>query len=170
MQKEEPIHLVAYDPTWPSKFEAEQRLIEETLGPWIFGGLHHVGSTAIPGLAAKPIIDIMVGVRNLEEATPCLDLLAKLQYCYYPYKAAQMHWFCKPSPHRRTHHLYLMVPTHPQWQARLAFRDYLRSHADALAEYQSLKMRLAEKFREDREGYTEAKTRFVQSIVAKALR
>jgi len=169
MQQEEQISLVAYDPAWPVAFEAEKILIACTIGAWIVGGIHHVGSTAVPNLSAKPIIDIMVGVRNLEEAQPCLEILRNLQYCYYPYKPQQMHWFCKPSPSRRTHHLYLMETAHPQWQARLAFRDYLRCHPDVRIEYETLKRLLAEKFRDDREGYTNAKTSFIENIVAKAL-
>src|SRR5205807_1655147 len=119
MKTNEAIHIVPYDPIWQTKFETEKELIQKTIGPWISAGIHHVGSTSIPGLAAKPIIDIMVGVKNLEEAKPCIDLLAQINYQYYPYKPDQMLWFCKPSPEHRTHHLYLIEPTHPEWKARL---------------------------------------------------
>lgn len=69
------IHLVSYDPAWPDKFDKEKRLVEQTLDSWINGAVNHVGSTSIPGIAAKPIIDIMVGVKNLEEAKACIPLL-----------------------------------------------------------------------------------------------
>lgn len=168
-QKEEGVHIVKYDPSWPDKFESERKLVEQTLGEWIAGGIHHVGSTSVPNLSAKPIIDIMVGVKNLEEAKACIPLLETIQYCYFPYKSDQMIWFCKPSPYKRTHHLYLMETSHPQWAARLAFRDYLKTHKEEKKTYEQLKISLAEKFRDDREAYTDAKTEFVKSVVQKAL-
>ncbi len=167
--KEEEIHIVSYDPSWSDKFEEEKRLIEKTLGSWIVGGVHHVGSTSVPGLSAKPVIDIMVGVKNLEEAKPCIDLLAKIQYMYFPYRPEIMHWFCKPSLEHRTHHLYLMVPTSREWKARLAFRDCLRTDTETRQKYEELKSSLANKFRNDREAYTEAKTEFIKSVVNKAI-
>jgi len=167
-QSEEQINLVPYDPTWSTEFEKEKKLIEATIGEWTVGGIHHVGSTAVDGLSAKPIIDIMVGVENLEKAKPLIEKLTKIQYCYFPYKPELMLWFCKPSPYKRTHHLYLMEPSHPEWKARLSFRDYLRNHQEARDEYQDLKERLAEKFKDDREAYTEAKSKFIERIVKEA--
>jgi GrpB-like predicted nucleotidyltransferase (UPF0157 family) len=107
---DEVVALHSYDSAWPARFQSEAGLLAEALRPWITGGVHHVGSTAIPGLAAKPVIDIMVGVADLDSSRPCIDLLAGLDYCYAPYRAEVMHWFCKPRPARRTHHLHL-VPT-----------------------------------------------------------
>lgn len=82
----EQIRIVAYDPSWPRRFEEESLLVTGTIGDWVEGGVHHVGSTAVVGLAAKPIIDIMVGVRDLERSVACIDLLAALDYCYAPYR------------------------------------------------------------------------------------
>lgn len=167
--KDESIHITPYDETWVQKFEEEKNLIDKTIGTFITGGIHHVGSTAVPGLSAKPIIDIMVGVKNLEESKPYIELLSKIHYQYYPYKPDQMLWFCKPSPEKRTHHLYLIETTNPEFKARLAFRDYLRNHPEERKEYQVLKINLAEKFTDDREAYTQAKTNFVEDILKKAL-
>jgi GrpB-like predicted nucleotidyltransferase (UPF0157 family) len=166
--QQEAIHLVSYDPSWPSRFETEHRLLTETLGDWVQGGIHHVGSTAVPGLAAKPVIDIMIGVRNLEQARACIPILDRVGYCYFPYRD-YMHWFCKPSPYHRTHHLYLMEPAGPHWQARLAFRDHMRRNPEARAEYERLKFRLATAFRNDREAYTDGKKEFVNAVVLQAL-
>jgi GrpB-like predicted nucleotidyltransferase (UPF0157 family) len=166
---EEPVEIVPYDPSWPDRFERERALLEEALGPWIEGGLHHVGSTAVPGLAAKPIVDVMVGVRSLDEARPCLELAAGLGYRYFPYRPETMHWFCKPSPSRRTHHLALIEASHPEFTARLAFRDFLRANPDVAAEYEALKRRLAVEHRHDREAYTGAKAAFVRAVVERAL-
>lgn len=77
------------------------------LGGFATGGIHHVGSTAVPSLDAKPIIDILVGVESLDASQPAFGPLARLDYMYAPYLADEMHWFCKPNPSRRTHHLHL---------------------------------------------------------------
>ena len=165
---EERVHVVEYDPAWPARFEAERELLERVVAPWLEGGVHHVGSTAVPGLAAKPVVDIMVGVRDLEEARVAIPALAAESYCYFPYRE-YFHWFCKPSPQRREFHLYLIEPAHPQWRARLAFRDWLRTHPDTAAEYATLKYELAEQHGDDREAYTDAKEAFVERVVALAL-
>ena len=161
------IEISPYDASWPARFEAERRLLEPILSPVLAGGIHHVGSTAILGLAAKPIIDIMAGVRSLDEARVVFAELVKLQYCYYPYRP-EMHWFCKPSADLRTHHLILVEPDGPWLAPRLLFRDYLRTHPDAAAEYEALKRELAAEHADDREAYTDAKTTFVEAIVARA--
>ncbi len=99
--KDQPIFLFPYDSSWPEKFEKEKQLIDETIGEYITGGIHHVGSTAIPGLSAKPIIDILVGVESLEESKPCIEILKKIDYMHAPYKVQYEHWFCKPNPENR---------------------------------------------------------------------
>jgi len=167
--EEEHVHVVDYDPAWPARFEAERELLERVVAPWLEGGIHHVGSTAVPGLAAKPVVDIMVGVRDLEEARAAIPRLAAESYCYFPYRE-YFHWFCKPSPQRRRFHMYLIEPFHPQWQARLAFRDWLRTHPETAAEYAALKYELAARYSDDREAYTDAKVEFVERVVAQALR
>lgn len=167
--KDQSIYLVPYDSSWPEKFQKEKELIEKTIREYITGGIHHVGSTAIPGLSAKPIIDILVGVESLEKSRPCIKILEKINYCYYPYKEKYEHWFCKPSSEHRTHHLHLMVRDSPEFKAKIAFRDYLISQSETVTEYEVLKRDLAKKFKNDREGYTEAKTDFVKEIVRKAL-
>jgi GrpB-like predicted nucleotidyltransferase (UPF0157 family) len=166
---DEPVHLVPYDPRWPRRFEEERMLLEGALAPWIVGPIEHIGSTAVPELLAKPIIDIMVGVRDLPSSLDARDALAPLHYEYFPYRADVMHWFCKPSPARRTHHLHLVPVSSRLWAERLAFRDHLRASAEARNEYALLKASLAEHFRFDREAYTDAKADFVASIVERAL-
>jgi GrpB-like predicted nucleotidyltransferase (UPF0157 family) len=163
------IHIVPYDESWPARFEQERAILDRVLGSWIAGGVEHVGSTAVPGLAAKPVIDIMVGVESLEASRAAIPVLAKIEYCYFPYRPDLMHWFCKPSPSFRTHHLHLIPFRSRLWTERLAFRDYLREHADVAAEYAELKQRLATQYPHDREAYTDAKTLFVERIVKLAL-
>jgi GrpB-like predicted nucleotidyltransferase (UPF0157 family) len=127
-----------------------------------------VGSTAVPGLDAKPVIDILAGISDLESARACIGLVAPLGYLYAPYRTAEMHWFCKPHPSRRTHHLHLVPVKSARYRDELRFRDYLRSHRQARAEYARLKQRLAERFRWDRDAYTQAKTVFVDDILRQA--
>jgi GrpB-like predicted nucleotidyltransferase (UPF0157 family) len=158
----EPIRLVPYDPTWPSRFTEEAKALKAALGPWLAGPVEHVGSTAVPGLAAKPVIDIMAAVRDLPSSLEARRALVPLEYRYYPHRPDVMHWFCKPSPRRRTHHLHLVPYRSRLWFDRLAFRDALRERPSVAAAYAALKASLAERHEFDREGYTEAKGDFVR--------
>lgn len=169
---EEPIKLVDYDPTWPERFQVEREALEGVLRPWLTGPIVHIGSTAIPGMIAKPIVDIMAGVADLASSEPVQSAVRELQYVYFPYRPEVMHWFCKPSPNRRTHHLHIVPVGSPLWAERLLFRDYLRADATAADAYARLKVELAEKYRSDREAYTDAKSEFVTEvlIVAKSSR
>lgn len=164
-EPEAPIVLREYDPAWPREFERERLLLAEHLGDWLVGPIEHIGSTAVPGLRAKPILDIMAGVRTLESSRAAIPAAARLQYVYSPYRADVMHWFCKPSPSVRTHHLHLVPIDSQLWRDRLAFRDHLRQHPADAAEYAVLKTALAERHRTEREAYTEAKAHFVARIL-----
>lgn len=165
---DEPIRLTPYDPDWPARFETEAAALRDRIGPWITGGVHHVGSTSVPDLPAKPIIDIAVGVSGLESSRPCIELLADLGYQYAPYRAEVMHWFCKPDPAHRTHHLHLIPTGTARLADELAFRDYLRAHPDAAARYAALKRELATRYRDDRDAYTEGKADFVAEVTGAA--
>ena len=123
---EAPIEIVAYDPAWPAMFAAERDAIREAIGPWLTGEIEHVGSTAVPGLAAKPVIDIMAPIAGLETSRPALERLAAIGYCYAPYRDDVEHWLCKPSPSHRTHHLHLVPGGSRLWMDRIRFRNTLR--------------------------------------------
>jgi GrpB-like predicted nucleotidyltransferase (UPF0157 family) len=123
----------------------------------------------VPGLAAKPVIDIMAGVKSLDESRPAIPALAAIGYCYFPYRPQQMHWFCKPSPAFRTHHLHLVPFGSKHWNERLVFRDYVRRNSATAKEYAELKQRLAKHYKFDREGYTEGKGPFIQRILQLAI-
>jgi GrpB-like predicted nucleotidyltransferase (UPF0157 family) len=166
--REEPIYLVPYDATWPRHFEDERDRLARALSPWLEGPIEHIGSTAVPGLIAKPVIDIMAGVRDLPSSLDARAALASLDYVYFPYRPDVMHWFCKPSPARRTHHLHLVPVRSALWADRLVFRDLLRSSPAAAAEYAALKTSLAAQHPFDREAYTDAKGAFVHSILDRA--
>ena len=162
------VSIEPYRPGWPVAFEAERRLLVPVIGEYVVGGIHHVGSTAVPNLPAEPIIDILAGIRDLDSARPCIDLVAPLGYEYAPYLAEEMYWFCKPHPVRRTHHLHLVPAGSQRYRDELRFRDYLREHRDSRDEYARLKRGLAVRFRRDREGYTEAKAEFVRDVLRRA--
>ncbi|MFC4606849.1 GrpB family protein [Streptomyces maoxianensis] len=162
----EPVHIHDYDPSWPVKFEAERAALQDCIGPWVVGDIHHVGSTAVPGLPAKPIIDILVGVDSLDYSRLCIQRVASLDYLYWPYRSNVMHWFCKPHPARRTHHLHLVPMGSRRYLDELAFRDALRAEPGLAARYAALKRDLAARFRSDREAYTEHKAPFVKGVLA----
>jgi GrpB-like predicted nucleotidyltransferase (UPF0157 family) len=168
MSEDQAVRIAPYDPRWPARFEEERAALEPAIGDWVVGGIHHVGSTSVPGLEAKPIIDVLVGVGGLEESRSCFDRLAGLGYVYAPYRAEEMHWFCKPSPRRRTHHLHLVPADSSRFRDELTFRDYLRSDRDVAREYGALKRNLAREFEHDREAYTAAKADFIRRAVARA--
>jgi GrpB-like predicted nucleotidyltransferase (UPF0157 family) len=165
-QEDEPIRIVAYDPGWPAMFERERVLLEPAIGALAVGGIHHVGSTAVTGLDAKPIVDILVGVESLLAARACFEPLAELDYLYAPYRVEEMHWFCKPDPIRRTHHLHLVPADSPRFRNELDFRDRLRESSELATEYTALKRGLANRFPRDREAYTEGKATFIAGAIA----
>ena len=165
---DDPVVVVDYDPLWPALFAREALLLDGVLGTYVTGGIHHVGSTAVPGLAAKPVIDILVGVADLEASRNCIDVVTSLHYAYAPYRANEMHWFCKPGPTHRTHHLHLVPTGSQRFIDELAFRDYLRDHEDRARAYVGLKRALARQFRHDREAYTAGKADFVRETLVLA--
>jgi GrpB-like predicted nucleotidyltransferase (UPF0157 family) len=165
------VEIVAYDSNWPRLFAKEKKLILDALGP-IGVRVEHIGSTAVPGLGAKPIIDMLAGVIHLEQAKVCIAPLKLIGYAYEPELEAQVperRFFNKgASPEDQHYHLHLVEVTSDFWRRHLLFRNYLRAHAAVAEEYERLKKRLAAEYGRNREGYTEAKTPFIESIVARA--
>jgi GrpB-like predicted nucleotidyltransferase (UPF0157 family) len=160
-----PVIIEAYDAAWVTRFEVERELLSEVLAPWLAGPIEHVGSTAVVGLSAKPVVDIMAGVASLTGSRPSIAALAAHGYCHHAYAADVEHWFCKPSPELRTHHLHLVPVGSERWKHRLMFRDALRARPALAAEYARLKVELAEQHRFDREAYTQAKSTFIGSVL-----
>ncbi len=161
-----PVFIVAYDASWPTRFAEERAALAGVLSPWLAGPIEHIGSTAVPGLVAEPVIDIMAAVASLDASRPALAAVAALHYVYFPYREEIMHWLCKPSDEVRTHHLHLVPVGSALWHERLRFRDRLRSDARVAAEYAALKLELAARYEFDREAYTNAKESFVRRILA----
>jgi GrpB-like predicted nucleotidyltransferase (UPF0157 family) len=166
MQRQAPVKVVAYDSSWPDLFRTEERYLSQALAEWLVEDIQHVGSTAVPGLAAKPVIDLMAPVESLDASRPAIDFLVQSGYAYFPYKTEVMHWFCKPSAAHRTHHLHLVPFGSSLWHDRLAFRDALRGSSELAAKYAALKQALAAKYELEREAYTEAKGPFVDRVLS----
>jgi GrpB-like predicted nucleotidyltransferase (UPF0157 family) len=162
------VALVAYDAEWPRRFEGERALLERVLAPWLENGIHHVRSTAIPGIAAKPVIDMIAGLRDFEEARAAFDPLREQSYVHTPHRPGIAHHFSKPSPRLPETQcgLHLTEPGSDLWRERLAFRDALRNDPALSAEYQALKLRLEEEYRLDLSAYTAGKRDFVVGVLA----
>ena len=165
------VEIVNYDPQWPMLYKKEKTLIQKAIGHTIVG-IEHIGSTAVPGLGAKPIIDILMAVNHLSDAEQCIEPLQSIGYEYVPeYEASipERRYFHKGHPPKEQHyHLHMVELTSDFWKKHLLFRDHLRTHPKIAQKYHELKKRLALKYSSDREGYTEAKTSFIKSIVTKA--
>lgn len=169
------IVIADYDPRWPAMFEEERARIIQAIGESLVD-IQHVGSTSVPGLAAKPIIDLMPGLRSLGDTPRIVAGMESLGYRYIPEYEDQLperRYFHLPAGsehwHRRLFHVHAVETTSDFWRRHLAFRDYLRGHPEACAEYATLKRRLASQYGTDREGYTEAKTEFITRIERLAL-
>lgn len=163
------VELVDYDPAWPAQFEQERHRLEDVLAPWLDGGIHHAGSTAIPGMPAKPIIDVLAGVGDLDQTQAAVPALAELEYLFWPEDPNEWRlWFLKPEPQRRTHHLHIIETRHPQFAAKLAFRDALRNDERLRQKYARLKKNLAAAHPDDRDAYTSSKGDFVLAVLQEA--
>ena len=164
---EERIEVVPYDPAWPRLFDDERELLERVLAPWLAGGIHHVGSTSIPGIAAKPCIDLIAGVQDLDAAKAAFEPLRAESYSYAPHRPGIAHHFYKPSPRQpeRQYGLHLTEPGSDLWRERLAFRDALRNDSTLAAEYEALKVRLAREHPHDLGAYTSGKRDFVIRVL-----
>lgn len=166
----ETIEIVPYDPTWPALFRDERARLTERF-PGIVRRVEHFGSTAVPGLSAKPIVDMLVEVTSLDETTaqivPALEADG-YDYLWRPTSGDDTPpfyaWFIKrDKTGQRTHHLHMVERDFPQWEA-LLFRDYLIENPDAAQQYVDVKQRLAAEYRNDREAYTDGKGEFVRRI------
>ncbi len=171
----EDVTIVPYDPLWPGMFAREKAHLQQCLPADLIGRIEHFGSTAVPGLAAKPIIDMLVEVRSLNETKERIVPILEAQgYDYFwrptwgddvpPFYA----WFIKrDAAGRRTHHIHMVESHFEHWQ-RLLFRDYLIEHPETAREYQDLKLRLSKDYPHDRVTYTRAKSDFIVRITALA--
>jgi len=161
--------IAEYDPHWPKLFEEEKRRVLNVIGRIVLA-FEHIGSTAVPGLGAKPIIDTMAGVRGFADANRCIPMLRKIGYTSFtPDLEDPDHYYCcGKGPHSIGYHLHLIMFKSPEWEKHLLFRDYLLAHPEIAQQYCELKKGLAAKHRSDRGSYTKAKTSFIESVIDSA--
>ena len=162
---DEDVRLHDYDASWPEMFVLERDRLQ-SLFPGQFAGIQHIGSTAVPGLQAKPIIDIMAGVESMAVARALSEALCKSGYttsAEFNETLTDRQWFMRWTDGHRTHHLHVLVHGAAPWRERLQFRDALRTQPKLAARYVALKMALAAQHRMDRQAYTDAKLAFIQS-------
>jgi GrpB-like predicted nucleotidyltransferase (UPF0157 family) len=161
--------LSEYDPCWPERYQHERDRILHAIGEYVVA-IEHIGSTAVPGLGAKPIIDIMVAVRSLRRDAPaCVEPLRRLGYEHVSrpdFKDSA--FFCHGVWGPSTRHLHLTEYGSAFWNEKLLFRDYLRLHSDTAAEYFALKCSLASKHAANRTAYTDAKSSYIHSVMNRA--
>jgi len=163
---EQPVELTDYDPAWPAMFEAERERLMEAL-PGTFVAIEHIGSTAVDGMRSKPLIDMLAGVRSMDDAVAVNQLIDRIGYTTSPALNATLktrQWFMRQSGGVRTHHLHVVVHGSPDWTARVGFRDRLRTDLTLRAQYASLKENLAVCHAGDREAYTEGKSDFINAV------
>jgi len=165
---ENPVIILAYDPDWPGRFQSLRKRIADVLGD-MAAAIEHVGSTAVPDLAAKPIIDIDVLLESETMLAAAIECLARLGYVHrgnlgVPEREA---FRAADDP---PHHLYVCPPCSVEFRKHVAFRDYLRAHPKDAKIYGELKIVLAERFREDRSAYNSAKSEFVEEMTSRAMR
>jgi putative glutamine amidotransferase len=164
-----PYSIRAYDPAWPARYEAEAARIRAALGDRLVG-IEHVGSTAVPGLAAKPIVDVLASVRSMVPRTDYVDPLRGLGYRWALDPRSDEHeFFSRDDDGERSFQVHVCLAG-GDWERRhVAFRDWLRGHPEDAAAYERLKRDLADRHPRDIFTYVDAKTAFIRAIESRAL-
>ena len=162
------VQITPYRPAWAILFQAERARLQEALGDLVLD-IQHIGSTAVPGLAAKPILDVAIAVAGESVVAECVGLLADVGYTYRGYRGPdQGQFFDRGRGQELTHYLHVLLIHEPAWSNYLRFRDHLTAHPAARDAYMRLKEDLAAEYPGDRAGYTAAKAMFIHDILAAA--
>lgn len=157
------VRLAPHNERWHDLFADEAGRLRAAIGEYVLA-VEHVGSTAVCGISAKPIIDIAVAVRETADAEKCVTPLRRIGYEYRGEQGIPgRYYFGKGAP--RTHHLHVAESGSDFWRSHLLFRDYLLRHRGAAVEYEELKRELAEKYKDNREAYTDGKTAFIEGVL-----
>ena len=162
-----PVELVDYNPAWPRMFEDYKKEIDQAIGGYI-STIEHIGSTSVPGLFAKPEIDIMVGVRNLNDAKKCIAPLKEIGYVYFPKFeefVPERRYFRKSDGLIPLVHIHMVETSSKFWKEHILFRNHLRNNSEAREEYNNLKKKLIVSSGKDRGIYQDGKERFIKRII-----
>ncbi|MHB1354692.1 MAG: GrpB family protein [Anaerolineae bacterium] len=162
------IEIVDYDIRWPMIFEREaERILQACAG--VIVAIEHIGSTAVPNLPAKPVLDIMPGVAAYDDGARTIEPLTRLGYLFRGENGIPgRYYFDLRFEERTVIHVHIYQIGTGNWERHLLFRDYLREHADVASQYAALKRDLAMRFRNNRVAYTDAKSEFITAVVARA--
>jgi len=158
------VALVPHNPEWSQLAEEEaKRILEQLSIPVI--GVYHIGSTSIPGIKAKPILDFVIEVEDLDDIIRSTEMLGELGYISKgEYGIPGRQFFTKDTDRERSHHLHVFQQGHPDIERHLVFRDFLRANPEAAHEYEIIKEKLAKRFPKESGSYTEAKSDFILSM------
>jgi GrpB-like predicted nucleotidyltransferase (UPF0157 family) len=160
------VKLAPYAAEWKRLFEEEKALLETVIGQYVLD-IQHVGSTAVPGMVAKPIIDIGIAVASFEEARVCIQPIEQLGYEYRgEHGIPRRHYFTKGHP--RTHQIHMNEIGSRDWENLVLFRDYLIQHPGLAEEYAALKAELARRYPTNREAYLDGKAPFIERVLEMA--
>ncbi|ABS23030.1 GrpB family protein [Bacillus cytotoxicus] len=161
------IVVVPYENHWGEKFQAEAKRLKEAMPERV--KIHHIGSTSVPGLAAKPIVDMIMEVENIERVDEWNKLFEKLGYIVKGENGISgRRFFMHGTEEKRSYHLHVFERGNPEIIRHLAFRDYMIAHCEEAEAYATLKNELATKYTYDGGKYTEGKTKFIRNIDKKA--
>jgi len=163
----QPVELTEYDDRWPRLFTVERDRVIDAL-PGVFIAIEHIGSTAVPGLRSKPLIDLLAGVPSMAAAIALNRTIGAAGYvasARYNESLTTRQWFMRQQGGRRTHHLHVVVHDGDEWHLRLRFRDRLRADPALRERYATLKDDLARRFADDRDAYTAGKSEFVENAL-----
>ena len=160
------VKLIPYTSEWARLFEEEKARLEAAIGDEVLD-IQHVGSTSIPGMIAKPILDIGIAVKDYEEARVCIRPIEQLGYEYRgEHGIPRRHFFVKGES--RTHHIHMNERCSRAWENQVLFRDYLIRYPEQAQEYAALKSELAKRHPKDREAYTKGKASFIEGVLERA--
>lgn len=161
--------LAPHSEKWKLAFEQEKDVLQALLGEYI-QDVHHIGSTSMPGLLAKPIIDILVSLHRFSDMEILQEKLRDAGYEYRENGSTEIRLlFVKGPEEKRTHHIHFTEHQSVEWQKAFAFWNYLQAHPEAVKEYEALKQKLAQKHAADRDQYSKGKADFIKNIIKKTL-
>jgi GrpB-like predicted nucleotidyltransferase (UPF0157 family) len=166
MSSEDPIIVVDYDANWSSQYEQEKKQILLALGDTVTN-IQHIGSTSVPGLAAKPVIDMLLGLKHIPLLPMQVSSLESIGYSYYGELGIPgRHYFRRGMP--RSHQIHAVLIDSEFWKRHILFRDFLRKNPEAAQRYETLKRKLAKEFAGDRISYTDSKTPLIEQLLREA--
>ncbi len=164
------VKLVPHSPEWKQHFQLEHKLLKKAIGHYVVE-IRHIGSTAIPTIYAKPIIDIMAGLRQVEDVKHCIEPLKQIGYTYMgEQEIPGWHFFTKGNKSVKTHHLHVVEWKSEYWVTHILFQEYLCRHPEVAYAYEKLKLDLEQKYPDDRESYTRDKSDFIHAMTEMAQR